>query len=226
MQSSYTRKRLTTMAATANSVSWEELKNMILGLAEQSKETDRRMQETDRQMQETDRRIQETDRQMQETGRQMQETGRRLDQLGIQIAGLGDKFGYFTEGMAMPSMERILTEQFQMETINPRARVRRGGREQEYDVLAWANGDVNLSIVVEVKSRVRREAIGQLVGQLESLPQMMPEIKDKARIGILAGVDWDAGVREEALSLGLYTAHIHDEMFELTSPEGFKPKRW
>lgn len=47
-----------------------------------------------------------------------------IKELGQQIGGLGDKFGYFTEGMALPSMERILTEQFGMSVIMPRVRVR------------------------------------------------------------------------------------------------------
>jgi chromosome segregation ATPase len=193
------------MADAASHISWDELKAMIFGLAEQSKDTDRKMQETDRRMQETDRLIrdlresgQETDRKMQETARELRETGRYIKELSKKIEGIGDKFGYFTEGMALPSMERMLNERFAMENISPRHRVRRAGREQEYDVLAWANGSVSLAIVVEVKSRVRREAIAQLESQLNTLPEMLPEIASKSRIGILAGVDWDAGVREEA----------------------------
>jgi chromosome segregation ATPase len=221
------------MADAASHISWDELKAMIFGLAEQSKDTDRKMQETDRLIrdlresgQETDRRMQETDRKMQETDRELRETGRYIKELSKKIEGIGDKFGYFTEGMALPSMERMLNERFAMENISPRHRVRRAGREQEYDVLAWANGSVSLAIVVEVKSRVRREAIAQLESQLNTLPEMLPEIASKSRIGILAGVDWDAGVREEAQAAGLYTASIHDEIFALTTPEGFAPRRW
>lgn len=221
------------MADAASHISWDELKAMIFGLAEQSKDTDRKMQETDRLIrdlresgQETDRRMQETDRKMQETDRELRETGRYIKELSKKIEGIGDKFGYFTEGMALPSMERMLNERFAMENISPRHRVRRAGREQEYDVLAWANGSVSLAIVVEVKSRVRREAIAQLESQLNTLPEMLPEIASKSRIGILAGVDWDAGVREQAQAAGLYTASIHDEIFALTTPEGFAPKHW
>jgi hypothetical protein len=182
--------------------------------------------ETDRKFQETDRKMQETDRQMKETDRQMKETDRYIKELGRKIEGIGDKFGYFTEGMALPSMERLLNERFAMENISPRHRVRRAGREQEYDVLAWANGEVNLAIVVEVKSRVRREAIAQLESQLEMLPEMLPDIGHKPRIGILAGVDWDTGVREQAHAAGLYTASIQDEIFALTTPQGFEARRW
>jgi DNA-binding transcriptional MerR regulator len=185
--------------------SWDDIKQMIAALAEQSKETDRRMQETDRRMQETDRQIRELKR---------------------QIGGLGDKFGYFAEGMALPTMEKLLRRRFKMENIAPRHRVRRGEREREYDVLAWANGKVNRVVVVEVKSRVKREAIAQLIDQLETLFAFIPELKGKERIGILSGIDWDAGVMEEAQAAGLYTATIHDEMFALTTPKGFKPRVW
>jgi len=109
---------------------------------------------------------------------------------------------------------------------SPRHRVRVAGREQEYDVLAWANGKVNQAVVVEVKSRVKREAIDQLIVQIEELPKLVPELAGKERLGILAGVDWDAGVMEAAQAAGLYTACIHDELFTLTTPQGFRPRLW
>jgi len=200
------------MTTETEHTSWDDLRAMLRALAQQSAETDNQIRELRLAGQETDTR--------------MKETGRRLDQLGQQIAGLGDKFGYFTEGMALPSMERLLTERFGMENISPRHRVRRLGREQEYDVLAWANGEVNSVVLVEVKSRVRFEAIEQLLGQIETLPLMLPELTGKARLGILAGVDWQPEVEQAAQAAGLYTARIHDEMFELTTPSGFAPRRW
>jgi len=200
------------MTTETEHTSWDDLRAMLRALAQQSAETDNQIRELRLAGQETDTR--------------MKETGRRLDQLGQQIAGSGDKFGYFTEGMALPSMERLLTERFGMENISPRHRVRRLGREQEYDVLAWANGEVNSVVLVEVKSRVRFEAIEQLLGQIETLPLMLPELTGKARLGILAGVDWQPEVEQAAQAAGLYTARIHDEMFELTTPSGFAPRRW
>ena len=215
------------MPTTVNpaEMSWDDIRQLVANLAVQSAETDRRMQETDRLFRELRESGRETDRRMQETDRRMQETDRLIRRLEKQIGGLGDKFGYFAEGMALPSMERLLQERFGMENVSPRHRVRRGGREQEYDVLAWANGEVNTVIVVEVKSRVKAEAIEQLIGQLETLPELMPELAGKARLGILAGIDWDVGVEEAAQSVGLYTARIHDDLFELTTPQGFAPRR-
>ncbi|MFM7613552.1 MAG: hypothetical protein ACKO4R_04835, partial [Synechococcales cyanobacterium] len=47
-------------------------------------------------------------------------------ELGKQIGGLGAKFGSFTEGLALPSMETILHQQFGMEIISPSVRVSKG----------------------------------------------------------------------------------------------------
>nr|VFK49537.1 MAG: hypothetical protein BECKSD772E_GA0070983_11874 [Candidatus Kentron sp. SD] len=209
-----------------NTVTYEEVLSLF-------KETDLRMQETGRQMQETDRQMQETDRRMQETGRQIKELGYRFRELervtkeqSKQISGIGNKFGYFTEGLALPSMERILTEQFGMTTIMPRARTRKNGEEIEIDVLATANEGINLAMVVEVKSRVGWKSIEQLHRIVSRFREIHPEHRDKEVIGILAGVDWDRGIQAKAREAGFLTASIQDEIFELTTPEGFEARRW
>ncbi|WP_284155273.1 hypothetical protein [Sulfuricystis multivorans] len=209
--------------STAADLSWDDIKLMIAQLAEQSKETGRRMQETDQLIRELRESGKETDQRLE---RYIQETSREVRELKKQIGGLGDKLGYFAEGMALPTMEKLLRRRFKMENVSPRHRVRRDDHEREYDVLAWANGKVNRVVVVEVKSRVKRDAIEQLIDQVETLFAFIPELKGKERIGILAGIDWDVGVMEEAQAAGLYTATIHDEMFALTTPKGFKPRVW
>lgn len=182
--------------------------------------------DTDIKFKDTDQKFKDTDQKFKDTEQRFNQTERFIKELGKQIGGLGDKFGYFTEGMAFPALENLLLTQFGMETINPRVRVRRAGREQEYDVLAWSNGQQNTVVVVEVKSRVKMEAVGQLVEQLENLFEMMPDLAGKDRIGILAGIDWDMDVEKEAQAAGLYTARIRDDIFELTTRRDFQPRRW
>ncbi|MBE9202971.1 DUF3782 domain-containing protein [Synechocystis salina LEGE 06099] len=220
------------MATTADEV-WALLGELI----ESQKETDRRMQETDSrmkltdlQMQETDRRMQETDRRMQETDRLIKENGRFIKELGKQIGGLGKKFGSFTEGLALPSIERILQERFGMEIISPSVRASKGGQHLEIDVLAYANSDINTAYVVEIKSHPshpREESIAQLKNLLQKFRTFFPEHKDKKLYGILAAVDWSEDLKQQALREGLYVARIHDEVFELAeTPAGFEPKLW
>jgi hypothetical protein len=55
------------------------------------------------------------------------------------------------------------------------------------------------------------------------------------KIGRVEGRELESGIGEwgeveqaaqAAQAAGLYTARIHDEMFELTTPSGFAPRRW
>jgi hypothetical protein len=199
-------------------------------IALQSKETDRKFQETDRKFQETDRKFQETAREIQEialqskeTDRRMQDTDRQIKELGKQIGGLGAKFGSFTEGLALPSMETILRQRFGMEVISPSVRVSKAGQHMELDVLAYANGAVNQAYIVEVKSHAREASIAQLKTQLQRFREFFPEHKDKTLFGILAAVDMSESLRQQALQEGLYVARIQDEVFELTVPATFQP---
>ena len=121
-------------------MSTAELKQLIESIAISQRGTDLQMKETDRKMQETDRIVKET-------SVQMKETDRKLKELGKQIGGLGNKFGTFAEGLAFASIERILRTDFGMEAITPRFSVVKGGESEEYDVLAYRNGEENLSLI-------------------------------------------------------------------------------
>ena len=185
----------------------------------------RLFQETDRQFKETDRRMQETDRRMQETNdRSIRDINRQLQENARLIQRLGAKFGSFTEGLALPSMEKILRDRFGMEVISPSVRVSKAGQHMELDVLAYANGPVNAAYIVEVKSHAREESIAQLKTLLHRFRDFFPEHRDKRLYGILAAVDLSASLREKALQEGLYVAHIHDEVFTLDIPENFQPR--
>jgi len=179
--------------------------------------------ETALRFQETDRKFQETDQLIEKLSR---ETNQRIRELGQQIGGLGNKFGSFTEGLALPSMEKILRRRFGVDTISPSVRVSRGGRHLELDVLAYANGAVNAAYVVEVKSHLREEHIQQLLEILEQFTDGFPEHRSKQLYGILAAVHIPAALRPRVLEQGLYLAHIHDDLFELEVPDDFQPRRF
>ena len=204
------------MSTTADEV-WQLLRELV----QSQQETDRQFQET---RQELKALTQSTDRQIKETNRQVKETDRQIKELGKQIGGLGKKFGSFTEGLALPSMETLLREQFSMEIISPSVRASKNGQHLEIDVLAYANGEINTAYVVEVKSHVREEAIEQLRSILERFRYFFPEHQHKTLYGILAGVDLSAELRDKILAAGFYVARIHDSVFELDTPIAFQPQ--
>jgi hypothetical protein len=203
------------MATTADDV-WR----LLAELTTRQSELTAAQKETDLQLKEVSQAQKETDRQLKELGKQ---TDRQLKELGKQIGGLGAKFGSFTEGLALPSMEKILRQRFGMETTSPSVRVSKGGQHIEIDVLAYANGELNTAYIVEVKSHAREESIAQLKSILQRFRSFFPEHRDKRLYGILAAVDMSPELRQKTLQEGFYVARIHDEVFELDTPESFQP---
>ena len=212
-----------------------ELKALVASLAVIQKETEKQIQETEKQLQETDSQIKkmseemaaskkEVDKQLKETDKQLKETDKQLKELGKQIGGLGQKFGSFTEGLALPSMQKILRDQFQMEVISPSVRVKKAGEEIEIDVLAYANSAINKAYVVEVKSHLRQEGIIQLEQIIQKFRYFFPEHKDKKLYGILAAVDMSDTLKKRVLSSGFYAARIHEDTFSLDIPPDFCAK--
>ena len=175
---------------------------------------------------ETDLQIKEVSLAQKETDRQQKKTDRQLKELGKQIGGLGSKFGSFTEGLALPSMEKILRQRFGMEVVSPSVRVSKEGQHLEIDVLAYTNGNLNIAYIVEVKSHAREDSITQLKSILQRFRTFFSEHKDKQLYGILAAVDISPELRKKTLQEGFYVARIHDQVFELDTPENFQPQSY
>jgi hypothetical protein len=221
------------MATTSEDV-WRILAELATAQAELTaaqKETDKQLKETDlllkevsQQQKENAQQLKETDRQQKENAQQQKKTDKQLKELGQQIGGLGAKFGSFTEGLALPSMEKILRQRFGMEVISPSVRVSKDGKHLEIDVLAYTNGELNTAYIVEVKSHAREESITQLKSILQRFRSFFPEHKDKKLYGILASVDLSNELREKILQEGFYVARIHDQVFELDIPDNFQPR--
>nr|VFJ93550.1 MAG: hypothetical protein BECKLFY1418A_GA0070994_103233 [Candidatus Kentron sp. LFY] len=209
----------------------EELKELVAGLLVSQQEilvSQREnlafQKETNAGIRELRASQRETDRQMQETDRQMKETDLQIKELGRQIGGLGRKFGGFTEGMAYPSMKRLLRKRFHMETITPRVEISRNGKHMELDVLGYSNGKGNRVVVVEVKSRLTPEGIDRMERTMTRFDEFFPEHREKRRFGMIAAVDFSPNVELQARRRGFYLARIQDELFVLQSPESFEPR--
>ncbi|MFM6322314.1 MAG: DUF3782 domain-containing protein [Microcystis panniformis] len=202
----------------------EDVWRLLAELTAAQKETDLLLKEVSQQQKENAQQQKENAQQQKETERRQQETDRQLKELGRQIGGLGAKFGSFTEGLALPSMEKILRQRFGMEVISPSVRVSKDGKHLEIDVLAYTNGQLNTAYIVEVKSHAREESISQLKSILQRFRNFFPEHKDTKLYGILAAVHLSSELREKILQEGFYVARIHDQVFELDIPDNFQPR--
>ncbi len=206
-------------------MTFDQMKQILADTVRIQNETSRKIEEQrkeDQQQQEIQRKENQALRAIQK--KDSEEVNKQLRELGQQIGGLGKKIGSFTEGLALPSMQKILQGQFKMEVISPSVRVRKSGREIEIDVLAYANSAVNEVYIVEVKSHLREEGIIQLQKTIKNFRTFFPEHRDKKIFGIIAAIDMPKTLKKRALALGLYTAIIHEEVFSIEVPKRFKAK--
>lgn len=151
------------------------------------------------------------------------ETSKQIDRVNKQIGELGNKFGSFTEGMALPSMEKILREEFGINDISPRRKAVINGHSLEIDVLAVDNRDEDGDVyLVEIKSRLTDDAIKQMQNTIAQFPRFFPNLADRKIYGIIAAVDIPDNLRAEVLKQGFYLARISDDTFRLKIPRGFK----
>ncbi len=150
-------------------------------------------------------------------------TARTVKDLAAQVGGLGNKFGGFTEGLALPSLSKILSERFHAEVIAPRVWARKGGKALEIDVLAYSNGTRQEAYVVEVKSHLDEEALAQIKNTLNLFPKVFPEHRSKELYGILAAVQISESVAKRTIKAGIYVARVSDDIFRLRVPAGFRP---
>ena len=105
---------------------------------------------------------------LKKTGQLQEENAQMIRELSKQIGGLGEKFGGFTEGLALPSMTKILKERFHATVVSPRTRTWKDDEEMEVDVLAYSNSGTDEVYVVEVKSLTTLQ--GEVVGESTGLP--------------------------------------------------------
>ena len=81
------------------------------------------------------------DQQMAKTDHRLSETCRIVKDLSRQIGGLANKFGGFTEGMALPSMQDIVLNKFKMEEFSLRIKRKKKNKSMEIDAMAYANSN-------------------------------------------------------------------------------------
>lgn len=194
----------------------QELKDLVASLAEDTKamkiEADKRAAEADKRAAEADKRAAETDRIIRE--------------LGKQIGGLNNKFGSFTEGLALPSVQNLLFERFGVEDFMPRRRRRVQGETIELDALGIVNGSRNEAYIVEIKSHLRSDGVEQLLAMMNKFRTIFPEYADKKVFGILVAADASADALRTAHDAGFYVITFQDDIMRFEGEESFVPKAY
>ena len=160
----------------------------------------------------------EADRRAAEAAADTRKLKRRMDELGKQIGGIGNKFGRFTEGMALPSVRKLLFKRFGVEDFMPRRQKRVGEETIELDALGVVNGARNEGYIVEIKSHLRPDALEQMHTILGRFRSLFAEYAHLKLYGIIVAADASAEVLREAREAGFYVItfednimHFHDD---------------
>ena len=99
------------------------------------------------------------------------ETARLVNQNNKQLGELGNKLGSFAEGLAYPTVERIMREQLGLTSVSQNQKIEKGGDTLEIDAFGYSNGSTNRVVAGEIKSHFRIEDIEQLEKNLLQNPR-------------------------------------------------------
>jgi hypothetical protein len=91
----------------------------------------------------------------QKLGLQKDDLEKIIKQTQKQLGELGNKLGSFAEGLAYPTVERIMLEELGMTYVSQNIKVEKRGESLEIDAFGYSNGSKNVVMVGEIKSHFR-----------------------------------------------------------------------
>ena len=177
--------------------------------------------ETDRQLKETDRQLKDNSAQFADYRRNQVEAEKELRK---QLGGLGNKFGDFAEGMAIPSLIEILAKRFSADQIVETKRMRKGEDEIELDLIGASNGATKAVVAAEVKSVLNQRELDKFIRNLRRFFRFFPQFKGYKLFGVLAAVDSSKEMDAATVAQGICLARMHGDTFRLAVPSGFQAK--
>ncbi len=165
----------------------------------------------------------ETKSYIQQTSEQMRLTDRKLKELGDQIGGLGNKFGIYNEGLFMPSLIRIIENQFHCNFYASNSKYKNNGSSFEIDFWGYSATEC---YIMEVKTHLKSKVIKQLQNTIEAFRKNFPEHSTKKIFGAVAATSYSEETRKEVLKAGFYFISISDNIAELNLDAGFEAREF
>jgi hypothetical protein len=153
-------------------------------------------------------------------------TDKQIAQVNKQLGEMGNKWGTFTEGLSIASVEKIVKKLFKVTHFSPNAMRTVENEHIEIDALGIANGDVEVAVLVEVKSHLRKEDLQQLTKIIHKFPKMYPEYKSKKLYAVIACIYAPKNLRHELRKQGIYLVMPQDNILQVIRFEEFTPKNF
>ena len=161
----------------------------------------------------------EIKRQQKETKRQQKEADRRMKKLeGLFTSQWGALMESLVEGDLVPLLQaRGITVRY----THTRMRGRRNGEHYEFDILAENGEEV---VVVEVKTTLRAEDVGQFLEKLGRFTVYAPGYQGKKIYGAVAYLKTDASVVAHAERQGLFVIRATGNSASIVNDADFRPR--
>ena len=190
------------------------------------KETEKIKQETEKIKRETEKIKRETEKIKRENAkgfeeiRQMQkENAKQLKATRKQIGGLDNKFGDYTEAIAMPSIKRMLDERFDANFKGSLlVRNTNNGLDMEVDAWGVSRNGTGSAYIVKIKSKFREKHINQVWQLVKRFRIHRSEYSKRAVYPVLAVVDISDAGRATVWNAGIHLIEINDGVFQYAKP--------
>jgi hypothetical protein len=213
----------------------ERTRAIVEEVARRQEETDRQMKENAKEaakeaarwQEETERVRQETERAIKEVAEEHKETERVVKEVGKQLGELKNSFGQVIEHLVVPNLVdkfRELGFEFGRAGPNVKFKDRRHGIFTEVDVFL-EDGDKVMAVETKV-----RPTVGDVAYHVERMGKLRryADLRGDSRkyLGAVAGVVIHETVRECILANGFYVVEPSGDTFNITAPEGNRPREW
>jgi len=188
----------------------EELKSLVASLAEERKETDRRLKEFERALKENAEKIgmlmkepmKEPDGQMKEIDRRIERVSRQIDRVSKQMGGIDENIGYHAEQF----FQDVFTENkvfggIEYDDIILNMGYKDKTEKVEFDIVLENGNSVAL---IEVKNRIHPTFVKKLAEErIDKFRKYFPMYKGYDVYLGIAGFSFDDAVLEEAKKYGI-----------------------
>ena len=156
----------------------------------------------DEKFAETDNGFKEIKELMKETDREMKETDRRMKELQKELSGLGQSQGSFAEEYFYNSFEKKEKNFFgkKFDDIEKNVKGRLGNLKDEYDIVLYNSDSV---AIIEVKFKVRKDHIENLIKKAETFKMLYSYYKDFNIYLGLASLVFPPHLEQECIEKGI-----------------------
>ena len=154
--------------------------------------------------------------------REQEERDRAFDQRFQQVAGDADnRWGALAEGLVGHDLLELLRSAgLDVLSVAPGQPIERNGETREYDLVAFGVHD---SVVVEVKSTLRRADVTRFRKRLRDFRTWCPEHARPRVLGAMACLTAEETALRAAEASGFYVIRAIDATARILNAEGFRP---